>query len=218
MSETARAGEWVFGVAALDQTDQLAAVLRRITGMALALEGEEPVISDLVTRLGAAEDELAALLPTDLRPRLGTDCRPDQRVYLDHGRHIGSYNPCFPEYSIHVDGPRAHGTVCFPLAYEGPPGIVHGGFLGLLFDCVVQHHNCDVGVAGKTSSMTVSYRRPTPLLRDLDFEIERSTNDRRIKSNVRLSLEGKDLATAVVEAAAGDRSQLPAVSPRRDPA
>ena len=29
-----------------------------------------------------------------------------------------------------VDGDRATGTVTFPIAYEGPPGIVHGGFLG----------------------------------------------------------------------------------------
>ena len=41
----------------------------------------------------------------------------------------------------------------FPIAYEGPPGIVHGGFLAVFFDSIIQHHNCDVGVAGKTTSL-----------------------------------------------------------------
>ena len=88
-------------------------------------------------------------------------------MYLDHARDVGAYNPCFPEYELTVDGRRATGTVTFPIAYEGPPGVVHGGFLALFFDCVVQHHNCDVGVAGKTTSLAIRYRRPTPLLTPL---------------------------------------------------
>jgi len=75
-------------------------------------------------------------------------------VYLDHGRDIGSYNPCFPEYEIRVEGDKAWGTVSFPVAYEGPPGCVHGGFLAVFFDCVIQHHNCDYGVAGNFGSVT----------------------------------------------------------------
>ena len=85
-------------------------------------------------------------------------------MYLDHGRDIGAYNPSFPEYDLTVDGPRATGTVTFPIAYEGPPGVVHGGFLALFADCIAQHHNCEVGVAGKTVSLAIRYRRPAPLL------------------------------------------------------
>ena len=62
--------------------------------------------------------------------------------------------PCFPEYDDHGRRrSRASGTVTFPIVYEGPPGIVHGGFLAVFFDSVMQHHNCDVGVAGKTTAM-----------------------------------------------------------------
>ena len=32
--------------------------------------------------------------------------------------------------------PHASGTVTFPLVFEGPPGVVHGGVLATFFDCV----------------------------------------------------------------------------------
>jgi hypothetical protein len=80
---------------------------------------------------------------------------------------------------------------------------------------VIQHHNCDVGVAGKTTSLTVAYRRPTPLFQTLDFAIERSVDDRRITSVAQISLGDAMLCSATMEAVKGDRANLPAVSPRR---
>jgi hypothetical protein len=105
--------------------------------------------------------------------------------------------------------------VSFPIAYEGPPGHVHGGFLAVFFDCVIQHHNCEYGVAGKTTALNVEYRRPTPLHKLLQFEIERSSDSRRITSVANLQLDGNIVCRATMEAVAGDRAQLPEVSPRR---
>ena len=135
-------------------------------------------------------------------------------MYIDHSRSIGAYNPCFPEYDIEVDGNQAHGTVSFPLAYEGPPGVVHGGFLALFFDCAIQHHNCDLGLAGKTVSLNLSYHRPTPILETLDFEIGRAVGERHITSQARLFRRGTTLCRATMEAVAADRTSLPRVSPR----
>ena len=209
------APRWEFGVEPLPQTVRLAAVMRRVTSAALALEGEEPGIEGLIERLEQAERELAARLPADLSPRIGPEPADDQRVYVQHARHVGAYNPGFPEYTITVDGPRANGTVHFPLAFEGPPGVVHGGFLAVFFDCVIQHHNCEVGVAGKTTDLSLQFRRPTPARRDLTFEIQRTADPRRITSQASLALEGKVLCRVTMEAVAGDRTNLPAVSPRR---
>src|SRR5262249_17276189 len=110
---------------------------------------------------------------------------------------------------------RAAGVVAFPLPYEGPPGVVHGGFLSLFFDCVVQHHNCDLGVAGKTTGLSIRFRRPTPILVPLAFTIERVATEDRIRSPGRLPLDDRLLCEAEVEAIAGDRADLPPVSPRR---
>jgi acyl-coenzyme A thioesterase PaaI-like protein len=50
-------------------------------------------------------------------------------------------------------------------AYEGPPGLVHGGALSLLFDYVMAWATTRVGSPGPsmTGTMSLSYRRPTPL-------------------------------------------------------
>jgi hypothetical protein len=213
-SGTAPATVWVFGNPPLPQLETLAPVLRTLTGTLLALEAEDDRVEALIGHLRAAEQSLAELAPADPSPRVGPEYRPDQRVYLDHGRDIGCFNPCFPEYEIRVRGAQASGTVVFPLAYEGPPGLVHGGFLALFFDCIVQHHNCEYGVAGKTTSITVEYRRPTPLSQPLEFSIERTTGTNRITSEARIELDGEVLCKATIEAVAGDRSRLPEVGPR----
>ena len=206
---------WVFGEPALPQTQELAAVMRRVIGLATSLEREEDTIEVLVAQLVKAERALVDLVPDEARPRVGDDVGSDGRVYLDHARSIGAFNACFPEYQIQVVGDRATGTVRFPLAYEGPPGLVHGGFIAVFFDCIIQHHNCDVGRAGKTTSLAVSYRRPTPLGTDLQFSVLRSEDGDRISSTATLMSEQLVLCEAEMSAVAGDRTKLPEVSPRR---
>ncbi len=206
---------WTFGAEPLPQTLVVAPLLRRIAGLVQSLEQEDGAVDQLIEDLRRAEATLAARVPADAAPRIGVDAAVEQRVYVDHSRDIGAFDPCFPEYEMVVDGNRASGSVTFPIAFEGPPGIVHGGVLATFFDCVAQHQNCDVGVAGKTRSLLVEYRLPTPLGVALKFEIERETDDRRIRSRVRLFRDDDTLCTGTIEAVAGDLSRLPPVSPRR---
>jgi hypothetical protein len=206
---------WTFGVEPLPQTEAAAARLRRVTGLVLAAEGEDPAVAQLVADLERAERALVARAPAGAPPRIGPAADGDGRVYLDHARDIGAYNPCFPEYDLVVDGDRATGTVTFPIPYEGPPGIVHGGFLAVFLDCAVQHHNCDVGQAGKTTALALRFRRPVPLLTPLAFSIDRRVDADRIRSTAQVLLAGRVLCEADVDAIAGDRAALPAVSPRR---
>jgi hypothetical protein len=206
---------WVFGVEPLAQTRAVAARLRRLTGMLLAAEDDDPAVDRLLAALDEAEAALAAELPAGPEPRVGAAAGGHGRVYLDHGRDIGAYNPSFPEYDLTVDGPTATGTVIFPILYEGPAGFVHGGFLALFADCIAQHHNCEVGVAGKTVSLTIRYRRPAPLLTALVVAAERRAEDGRIHSTIRLLDGDRLLCEAEVEAVAGARDAMPEVSPRR---
>lgn len=214
-------GRWTFGAGPLPQAGRAAGLLRRVTGLLQAVEDDDEAVDRLIADLERAEAELAAVVPADPAPRVGPAVGGDGRLYLDHARDVGAFNPMFPEYAIEVaaDGGRATGTVTFPLAYEGPPGLVHGGFLALLFDCVVQHHNCDVGVAGKTTSLALRYRRPVPLLAPLAFELDRVAADGRIRSTGRLRRAddpgGRVLCEAEVDAVAGDRAALPEVDIRR---
>jgi len=142
---------WTFGVEPLPQTELVAPLLRRVAGLVQSLDHADPAVEQLLVDLRTAEAALTRAGHPDPVPRLGDDAPDDGRPYVDHSRDIGAYNPCFPEYDITVDGDHATGAATFPLAFEGPPGVVHGGILATFFDCVVQHHNCDLGEAGKTT-------------------------------------------------------------------
>jgi hypothetical protein len=206
---------WTFGEAPLEETERYAAIVRRISSLALQMERPAEVLAELTAVLERAEAALAAEAPGDARPRVGDAAEGDGRVYLDHSHDVGRYNPAFPLYTLDVDGNRASGRVHFPVLYEGPPGLVHGGFLALLFDLAIQHHNCAVGQAGKTTQLDVRYLAPTPLLTELRFDIDRRSDDRRIESTAQLFRGDVLCATASMRAVAGNRAGLPSVSPRR---
>ena len=56
------------------------------------------------------------------------------------------------------------------MAFEGPPGYVHGGQVALMFDEALGVANVAAGHAGMTARLSVRYRRPTPLRTELRLE------------------------------------------------
>ena len=189
-----------FGEAPLAQTVVAAGAIRRLSSLLLSLEQAHPTVDRIVAQIGDWERELGAAAPPDSTPRIGSDEDGSRRVYLDHATDIGAFNPCFPEYRFdHVDAQTASGHVAFPLVYEGPPGLVHGGFLAVFFDCVMQHQNCLAGLSGKTRFLNVKFRRPTPVLTELRFDITRSQVERGITSTARLLLDDEVLCIGEVE-------------------
>ncbi len=194
-----------YGEAPLPQTVAAAGAIRRLSSLLLSLEHPRPTVDRIVAQIDDWVRELSAVAPPDSAPRIGSEDSDDgpnsgsRRVYLDHATDIGAFNPCFPEYGFdHLDAEAASGRVSFPLVYEGPPGLVHGGFLAVFFDCVIQHQNCLAGLSGKTRSLSVTFRRPTPLLTELRFDISRSEVERGITSTARLLLDAEVLCIGEV--------------------
>jgi hypothetical protein len=206
---SARTGDAKFGEAPLAQTVAAAGAMRRISSLLLSLEHPHPAVDAMLAKFVEWESELVAASPGDNAPRIGEIADDPRRVYLNHATDIGAYNPCFPEYGFdQLDAEIASGVVCFPLVYEGPPGLVHGGFLGVFFDCVIQHHNCVTGLSGKTRSLLVTFRRPTPVLTELRFDIVRSQVERGIASTARLLLDDEVLCTGEVNTLASPPEKL----------
>lgn len=56
-----------------------------------------------------------------------------------------------------------NGSVTMGWQYEGPPGCVHGGFVAALFDEFLGVGQRLTEQPGVTGTLTVKYRRPTPL-------------------------------------------------------
>jgi hypothetical protein len=207
--ESTRTGDARFGEAPLAQTVAAASAMRRLSSLLLSLEHPHPAVDAMLAKFPEWESELSAAAPADNAPRIGEIPDDPRRVYLNHATDIWAYNPCFPEYRFdRLDADSATGRVCFPLVYEGPPGLVHGGFLGAFFDCIIQHHNCVTGLSGKTRSLTVTFRRPTPLLGELRFDIARSEIERGIKSTARLLLDDEVLCTGEVNTLASTPDKL----------
>jgi acyl-coenzyme A thioesterase PaaI-like protein len=175
--------------------------MRRLTSLLLSLEHDHPTVDTMLTRFAEWEAELSPVVPADPTPRLGADPDGAHRVYLQHALDIGSFNPCFPTYEfVRLEPDSATGRVTFPVAYEGPPGSVHGGFLGVFFDCIVQHHNCATAPSGMTRTMSVSYRRPVPLLTELRFDVTRVEVERKVTSTARLLRDDELLCVGAVDA------------------
>jgi len=59
------------------------------------------------------------------------------------------------------------GRANFGFRYEGPPTCVHGGVIAEIFDEVMGMANLAASRGGMTGTLTVRYRKPTPLLTDL---------------------------------------------------
>ena len=188
-----------FGETPLPQTVAAADGIRQLMSMLLSLEQPTPVVDAMVAQLAGWEHDLAPALPPDPMPRMATD-DGSKRLYLQRAFDVGVFNPCFPQYRFEdISADSASGRVTFSVLYEGPPGLVHGGFLGVFFDCVIQHQSCAVGRSGKTRSLNIRYRRPTPLDTELRFDIVRAEHDRGITATARLLLDESVLCIGEAE-------------------
>jgi hypothetical protein len=198
-----------FGEQPLAQTVAAAGAIRRLSGLLLSLEHDHPTVDAMLWQIDEWERELAAGAPADPTPRIGPEATESQRIYLDHAFDIGAYNPAFPEYTFdEIDTDFASGRVTFPVLFEGPPGLVNGGFLAVFFDCVTQHQSCATGRTGKTRSLTVTFRRPTPILTELSFDVTRAESDGRVTSTARLLLGDDVLCTGEFNTSASSPERL----------
>jgi hypothetical protein len=198
-----------YGERPLAQTVAAAGALRRLTGLLLSLEHEHPTVDAMLTQFATWERELATVVPPDPSPRIG-EGGEHKRVYLDHAFDVGAYNPAFPEYTFdRLDDNEASGRVTFPVIYEGPPGLVNGGFLAVFFDCITQHQSCAAERTGKTRSLTVTYRRPTPILTELRFDIVRVEEERAVTSTARLMRGDEVLCVGELKTVANSPDTLP---------
>jgi acyl-coenzyme A thioesterase PaaI-like protein len=123
----------------------------------------------------------------------------DVGAFFDQSPLIGLANPLAPPIAIRSTGERsAEGRVTFGSAYEGPPGCVHGGLIAAAFDEVLGFVQSLTGSPGFTGTLTVVYRKPTPLHTELRFDAEIVGQERR-KIFARARVYAGDLLTAEAE-------------------
>ncbi|HZU73614.1 MAG TPA: PaaI family thioesterase [Acidimicrobiales bacterium] len=116
---------------------------------------------------------------------------------FDFSPIMGAANPLAPPVILEPADGKVRGRATFGSAYEGPPGCVHGGWLAATFDEVLGMAQSMGGNPGMTGTLTVRYRRPTPLHTPLTFEGELvRVEARKIFTAGRCLLDGEMTAEA----------------------
>ena len=104
---------------------------------------------------------------------------------------LGPQHPLRPDLQIaHEDG-LTHGTVRFGVTFEGPPGCVHGGFVAHFFDQILGQHNLWAKIPAMTGTLSVRFRKGTPILRELAFDVRHERRgERKVITSGRLVADG----------------------------
>lgn len=118
-----------------------------------------------VEKVISAVDELTRRLLEQAVPGpLGIQISDDGSVRNHGNAVVGHRNPMAPPLEIdrYPDGKTFSSFHLGPL-YEGPPGLVHGGVSALILDQLLGEAAAAGGSPGMTGTLTLRYRRPTPL-------------------------------------------------------
>ena len=154
-----------------EQKRRLAAAMRRVIERLVTTEAPEAELRVAADRLEA----YAQRLETQPRQYI-TWGHPEAATagttgsFFDLSPFIGQANPLSPPIALWVDGDVVRGRVNFGWAYQGPPGHLHGGFVAALFDETLGLTQSLTGRPGMTGTLTVRYRKPTPLGVELRIE------------------------------------------------
>lgn len=145
--------EKVTGSLATSVRDLVDATIRTTVDDAEVLEVRDE-IDRLVARLRAAQLDGAA----------GVHYNAEGRTWNWGNAVVGQRNAVAPPLEIvHDADGLAHADVVLGAAYEGPPGLVHGGVAALLLDQVMGEAASGFRRVTMTGTLTVRYRRGTPL-------------------------------------------------------
>ncbi|HVM07412.1 MAG TPA: PaaI family thioesterase [Acidimicrobiales bacterium] len=187
------------------QARRLATAMRDVIERLVATKAPADVLEDAAAQLEAIAGSLAGYDRGHSFEGFGDGSFAESansgntHAFFDHSPLIGLANPLAPPLQLQTVDGQVIGAARFGSAYEGPPGCVHGGFIAAAFDEVLGMAQSLGGRPGMTGTLTIRYRRPTPLHADLRFEatLDR-VEGRKIFTTGRL-LHGDDV-TAEAEA------------------
>jgi hypothetical protein len=163
---------------------ELAAAIRRISAVSVGRPIADEALLQAAGVLGGVADTLEAQAENSKRPRSQPTASVEPSDLFPTSPVIGPANPVAPPAEFWaVDGESGvreiRGQVIFDYPYEGPPTCVHGGMIAALFDEMLGAANIIANHAGMTGTLTIRYRKPTPLLSPLQLEARCTGTERR---------------------------------------
>ncbi|MCU1372724.1 MAG: thioesterase superfamily protein [Actinomycetia bacterium] len=152
--------------------EELTTSVRQLVAATVATGHQPAELRALAVEVDRLADRLAEV--TDDDPWKERSWGPgvvDPGALMGINPAIGRANPLSPVVDVRVgEDASVAGTVRFDLQHVGPPYRAHGGIIASVFDQVLGIASIASGSPGMTGSMTVKYRRATPLHEDLRIE------------------------------------------------
>ncbi len=135
------------------------------------LAGDETDFQAAIELISQA-NQLVSKNATEWRPRIDEREGNDKTAedLFPFSPVIGSLSPISPPVKFYFKDGLVFGNMNLGVAYQGPPGCVHGGILAEFFDELLGAANIASGNGGLTGKLTVKYRSTTPLYKELRFE------------------------------------------------
>lgn len=130
------------------------------------------------------------------RQRPGETTR-DPAVIFPYSPVVGPLSPLSPPIAFDVADGRVRAVARLDARYAGPPGMVHGGVIALVFDELLGVANVVNDVPAFTGTLSIRYERPTPIEAELELEawIE-STEGRKVRPVGTIRHQGEVTARA----------------------
>ena len=159
-----------------EPADELVALAESVRGVANTLlrihDGDDARVVDAKAALDAVTARLGEIASRDTAPRVVAAVdREGTRPFYFPGTLAPRVHVAHPWMTGEADGDGRRGRVRFDLIHEGPPGWAHGGHVAWCFDQAFGHHVVESKIGGPTHRLEVTYRRGTPIHKELDYEI-----------------------------------------------
>jgi len=178
--------------------------LRRVTE-------ELDALAEVAERAGERHRDVG-----ELTRRMFDEDIPDRArvVHFDECFVSGPWNPLGIGIAVERDGDAVLARVALGAAFEGGPGMAHGGIVAALFDDALGYLLTLHRVPGFTGELTVRYHRPTPVGEPLELRgwvVERQ--GRRLHTAAQLRARGQVVASATAVFIEIDAARLSAARP-----
>ena len=127
----------------------------------------------------------------------GEASREELFLDIDSAVLIGKASPIGFPMEFHASSDKITGAATVPVAFQGPPGRVHGGIVAAIFDVLLSRTQLLCEFLGFTADLQISYKSAVPLNAPLKMEawVEK-VDERKLINAGQIIVDGKVCATA----------------------
>ena len=154
---------------------ELGASLAQLNGQLLRLDASEEDLRGYIDQVKSLQAAVAQHDQRDYSTILrrlhdGEGHADDVTDLVDFEILSGKASAMSPPLELWLEEGKVRGRATFGLAFQGPPGRVHGGVLALALDIVLAKTQDLVEQIGVTGTLNIRYRAGTPLQTPVEFE------------------------------------------------